>query len=709
MLMDNRSIPVIDEDPALSTSLQWRYKRLYYLWSRVIGSLAQRGMRGTVARIAQEFHRRPSRDDTLQLLPLDSSTDGLMFANPALPQVSIIIPVYGKLDYTVTCLRSLALHMGNITTEVIVVDDASPDGSASALSAVDGLRLLVNAQNQGFVGSCNAGAKAARGEYLVFLNNDTQVTPGWLDALLRCFADEPDCGIAGSRLIYPDGRLQEAGGWVFSDGSAWNVGRFESRHASAYRYRRRTDYLSGAAIMIRRDRFSAVGGFDERYAPAYYEDTDLAFAVRQAGLSVFYEPNSVVVHCEGISAGTDLGTGMKRYQAINHVKFAQKWRQQLQQQPAPGTPLSQLWGRHARGHILVVDVTTPDPSRDSGSLRLFAMLRILHQEGWQLSFAPDDGFASDASIAALGDLGVQVLCRPEVANLPKWLSQHGSSLHAVVLCRHTVAGQYVHAVRRHAPRARLILDTVDLHFVREQRAAELDDSLTLRRQAEASRRSELALIEQCDVSFVVSPKEQELLHRLAPQAQVELLSNIHDVHGRRQPYAGRGDLVFIGGYGHPPNADAIKWIAEALLPALLAVMPDMHVHILGDVPDVARATLQRPGLTLHGRVQDLAPWMDRCLASLAPLRFGAGVKGKINMAMSYGLPVIATSIAVEGMQLQDGEDVLIAEQPGDVVQAVRRLLSDGELWTRLSDAGLNNVEQHFSPAAARNTLRRVLG
>jgi GT2 family glycosyltransferase/glycosyltransferase involved in cell wall biosynthesis len=693
-MRDNHRVPITGEDPALSTSLQWRYKRLYYLWSRVIGSLAQRGMRGTLGRIAQEFQRRPVQDDSLSLLPLDASTDGLVFAHPAAPKISIIIPAYGKLDYTVTCLRSLALHMGDIAAEVIVVDDASPDGSALALASVDGLQLLVNAQNLGFVGSCNAGAKAARGEYLVFLNNDTQVTPGWLDALLRCFADEPDCGIAGSRLIYPDGRLQEAGGWVFSDASAWNVGRFESRHASAYRYRRRTDYLSGAAIMIRRTDFFAVGGFDERYAPAYYEDTDLAFAVRQAGLSVIYEPNSIVVHCEGISAGTDLGTGMKRFQAINQAKFTQKWQAQLQQQPVPGTPLSELWRRHARGHILVVDVTTPEPSRDSGSLRLFSILRILHQEGWQVSFAPDDGFADDASIAALGALGVQVLCRPEVDNVPKWLSQYGADLNAVVLCRHTVAGQYVHAVRRHAPQATLILDTVDLHFMREQRAAELDGSV--------------ALIEQCDVSFVVSPHEQALLRELLPQAHVELLSNIHEVHGCRQPYEGRHDLVFIGGYGHPPNADAIKWMAEALLPALLTAMPDIHVHILGDVPDAVRTAWERQGLTFHGRVRDLEPWLDGALASLAPLRFGAGVKGKINMSMSYGLPVIATAIAIEGMQLQDGKDVLIAEQPSDVVEAIRRLHSDKNLWMQLSNAGLDNVQQHFSASAARDTLRRIL-
>jgi glycosyltransferase involved in cell wall biosynthesis len=400
---------------------------------------------------------------------------------------------------------------------------------------------------------------------------------------------------------------------------------------------------------------------------------------------------------------------MKRYQAVNRAKFVSKWQHRLQQQPAPGTPLAQLWQRHARGHILVVAVMTPDPTRDSGSVRLCEILRILHREGWRLSFAPDDGFADETSIAALGSLGVQVLCRPEVGHLPKWLDQHGPSLHAVIVCRHTVAGQYVHAIRRSAPQAKLILDTVDLHFVREQRAAELDGSPALRRHAEASRRSELALIEQCDVSFVVSPQEQALLQQLAPRARVELLSNIHEVHGRRQPYAGRRDLVFIGGYGHPPNADAIRWIADELMPLMQAHLADMRVHILGDVPDNARASLQRPGLDIHGRVDDLTPWLNRCLASLAPLRFGAGVKGKINMAMSFGLPVIATRIAIEGMQLRDGIDVLVADRPADTIEAIDRLRSDESLWNQLSDAGLENVRQHFSPAAARRTLHEVLG
>lgn len=657
----------------------------------------------------QEFRSRPELDAELSLLPLDEAFAPFALPTALDPHVSIIIPIHGKLAHTLACLRSLARHAPRASFEVIVIDDASPDDSASVLAHIAGMRLLRNETNLGFVASCNAGAAAARGEFLLFLNNDTQVTSGWLDALLRCFSERADCGIAGSRLVYPDGRLQEAGGLVFADGSCWTTGRFESRDAAEFRYRRATDYVSGAALLIRREVFARVGGFDERYAPAYYEDADLAFAVRELGLRVYYEPSSTVIHCEGISAGTNLGSGMKRHQLINQATFVDKWTAELSRQPAVGTPLERAMRWHSRGRVLVVDAMTPEPARDSGSLRLCAILRLLDQQGWSTCFLPDDGRASSEEIAALGALGCEVLARPQTPALPHWLKRHGRELHAVILCRHTVAGQYADLVRRHAPQATLIFDTVDLHFLREQRAAELSGNATLARQAEASRRGELALIGHSDVTFVVSSHEQAMLAQLLPKARVELLSNIHDVHGCQRSHRERRDLVFIGGYGHPPNSDAIRWIASDILPRLREALPDIRLHVLGDLPDTLPRELAVAGLELHGRVDDLGPWLESCLASLAPLRFGAGVKGKINMAMSYGVPVVATSMAVEGMQLSDGVDVLVADDAASFVAAVRKLHEDGALWQRLSVNGLGNVQEHFSAATAAATLHRVLG
>ncbi|SEJ06297.1 glycosyltransferase [Frateuria terrea] len=676
---------------------------------RFRGSLALRGWRGTVARVRQEFTGPPDDTDDLVLLPLDEPFAPFTLPRADVPHVSIVIPVHGKLAYTLACLRSLARHGAKASFETIVVDDASPDDSASVLTQVEGLRLLRNERNVGFVDSCNAGAAAARGEFLLFLNNDTQVTPGWLDALLACFTQRPDCGMAGPRLVYPDGRLQEAGGLVFADGSCWNTGRFEARNAPAYQYRRRTDYVTGAAMLLRREVFQRVGGFDVRYRPAYYEDTDLAFAVRDLGLEVYYEPASTVIHCEGITSGTDLATGTKRHQAINQATFATKWATQLTVQPPPSTPLDRAIRWRSRGRVLVVDGTMPDPARDSGSMRLCGILRLLDAQGWSTCFFPDDRRAGSLDMLALGELGCETLAGPESEDLPQWLARFGRQLHAVILCRHTVAGQYAGLVRRHAPQARLIFDTVDLHFLREQRAAEVAGNHALSRQAAASQRSEMALIEQSDVTVVVSAHEQVLLSRMVPGARVELLSNIHEVHASTRTHAERRDLVFIGGWQHPPNADAIRWIAGAILPRLRQALPGLRVHLLGDMPDNARAELARPGLEIHGRVAQLDPWLDGCLASLAPLRFGAGVKGKINMAMSHGLPVIGTTIAVEGMQLTDGSDVLVADDPDAYADAVLRLVRDAALWQRLSERGVENVRRHFSAEAAAATLERMLG
>jgi GT2 family glycosyltransferase len=675
---------------------------------RTRGSFALRGWHGTLARMRQELQSRPEHDEDLSLLSLDEAFAPFALPVAEEPQVSIVIPIHGKLAYTIACLRSIARHATQATFEVIVVDDASPDDSVASLEQIAGLRLLRNGGNLGFIDSCNSGAAAARGEFLLFLNNDTQLTDGWLGALLRCFVDRPDCGIAGSRLVYPDGRLQEAGALVFNDGRCWTTGRFEARDHPAFRYRREVDYVSGAALLIRKAVFQQVGGFDTRYAPAYYEDTDLAFAVRQLGLRVYYEPGSTVIHCEGISAGTDLDSGMKQHQRPNQAKFVAKWKAELAGQPPVGTPLPRAIRWHRRGRVLVVDAMMPEPARDSGSLRLCAMLGLLDKQGWSTAFLPDDGRASSHEIAVLGALGIETLCRPQVSDLPHWLRQHGGSLHAVIMSRHTVAGQYVELVRRHAPQARLIFDTVDLHFLREERAAELAGSTTLTRQAEVSRRSELALIHQADITFVVSPHEKTLLAELAPKARVEVLSNIHEVYGRGNAHAQRRDLVFIGGYGHPPNSDAIHWLAREILPRLREAMPDIQLHVLGDVPDAKQRELAVPGLQFHGRVPDLAPWLDACLASLAPLRFGAGVKGKINMSMSHGVPVIATHIAAEGMQLGNGVDVLLADDATAFVDAVLRLQRDEALWKRLSDNGLENVRQHFSSDAADAVLRRVL-
>ena len=266
------------------------------------------------------------------VLPLTS----ICFPQHEEVDVSIIIPVFNQLEYTHACLASLQAVEEQPRFEVIVVDDCSTDSTPEVITQIPGVIYLRNDSNSGFIASCNAGAKTARGKYLVFLNNDTLVKPGWLTALLDTFKEERRAGIVGSKLLYPDGRLQEAGGIIWQDASGWNYGKFDDPGKPEYNYLRDVDYCSAAALMVPKALFESAGGFDSRYAPGYYEDTDLAFKVRQAGYRVLYQPLSEVIHHEGATGGTDISTGAKKHQEINRSTFAEVWSDELAKRPANG-------------------------------------------------------------------------------------------------------------------------------------------------------------------------------------------------------------------------------------------------------------------------------------------------------------------------------------------------------------------------------------
>lgn len=696
---------------ALRQRLAFMGGRLRAAIHRTRGSLASRGLTGTLRRAGDEFRRKPSM--MAPLLVAEPREDFTPFTLPtsALPRVSIVVPVYNKVEYTAACLRSLGEHAGGIAFEVIVVDDKSTDATPQRLAEIGGIRIVRNPQNLGFVGSCNVGAECANGEFVLFLNNDTIVTAAWLDALLRCFDEEPDCGLAGAKLVYPDGRLQEAGGIVFADGSGWNYGRFDDPGDPRYNFRRETDYCSGAAILLRRELFEQLGRFDTRYAPAYYEDTDLAFAVRATGKKVFYEPQATVVHFEGVTAGTDTSAGMKRFQAINRDKFLQKWTNELVYQPASIAsaalaPTAANW--RVRGRLLIVDACTPMPDHDSGSLRMVNLMRLLRELDFAVSFLPDNRAHDGGYTQALQSLGVEALYYPFVADPIAWLRERGRELDAIVLSRHYVASNYIGLARLYAPQAKLIFDTVDLHYLREQRAAQLDGNAELAQQAARTQAQEFKLMRECDVSLVVSSVEKELLAREVPQAHIEILSNVHEVYGRRREFDSRRDLVFIGGFQHPPNTDAVLWFVREVFPRVRQAQPEIIFHVIGSKPSPQILELAHDGVIVHGFVKDISPYMDDCRLSVAPLRYGAGVKGKVNMAMSYGLPVIATQTAVEGMHVVDGQDILVAGSPADFAAAILRAYNDTILWEKLSDNGLANVRQHFSFDAAREALKRIL-
>ncbi|PPU67454.1 glycosyl transferase [Xanthomonas pisi] len=669
-----------------------------------------RGWRATWQRIRVHTQAPPVALGTPLWLPDAAAFAAFAVPHSTAPRVTVVIPVYNHIAHTLACLRALAAHPPQLEVEIIVVDDGSSDATAVQLPQIDGLQYHLRASNGGFIAACNDGIALARGEYVVLLNNDTIPQPGWLDRLIDTFAAYPDAGLVGAQLVYPDGRLQESGGVVFGDGSAWSYGRFESADDPRYAYVRAMDYCSGAAIALPRTLLlTTLGGLDRRYMPAYYEDTDLAFAVRAAGHQVLVQPASVVVHDEGTSNGTDTRTGVKAYQVRNQAVFAEKWQQALAMQLPVGTVPGPAQLHRAQRQVLILDECVPQPDRDSGSLRQFNLIRLLREEGAHVVFVPTRREHAGRHTLALQQLGVEVWYAPFLDGIGGWLRTHGPRFAVVLLVRHHVAHACLPLLKQYAPQARTLFDTVDLHYLRERRGAELAGDTNLLRSAERTRVRELEIMAATDVTVLVSAAEQAQLRADAPQIRTALLSNLHEVAGSGHSFEQRRDLVFVGGFRHPPNVDAVQWFISAIFPQVRAQLPAVEFHCIGaDLPEALKLLAEEcPGVRLHGHVPDLVPFMDSARIAVAPLRFGAGVKGKINLSMAHGQPVVGTTCAVEGMHLRDGEDVCVADEADAFANAIVRLYQDATQWQKLADNGLRNVAEYFSLDAARATVREL--
>ncbi len=637
------------------------------------------------------------------------------------PLVSIVIPVHGKWDYTRQCLASIEAGRPTVPFEVIVVDDDSPDASARVLAECPGVRLIRTEQNVGFLRAANLGAAAANGDLLVMLNNDTEPKPGWLDSLAEAFHHDGRIGLAGAKLVYPDGTLQECGGIVWADAGAANYGHGDNPDDARYASVRDVDYCSGAAIMIRRELFEQLGGFDDRYAPAYYEDTDLAFAVRAAGFRTVVEPAAVVVHHEGISHGTDPSSGHKRFQQTNRLVFAEKWAETLTGQIAGPSPAGLWLGRQRMpglaprdtGLVLIADLQVPAPDKDSGSVRMRRLIDELLGLGQRVVFCPMDDVQPPEYTEELRRAGVTVLLAP--AERERFLEEAGCALRLVVLSRPTVAWHMAERIQICAPQAVLAYDTVDLHFVRLGREADLVErigdpavAVMLRRRADLYRELELALVRSSDRTLVVSEAERALLAKLVPSARVEVLSNVHPFSSESTSPEGRAGAIFVGSFEHGPNRDAAFWLAGEIWPVVRRKLPSAELELVGADPTGDIHALSGDGVVVRGWVADLEPGYAATRLALAPLRFGSGVKGKVGESLALGVPVVGTPLAFEGMRLRDGEEVLTGETAEEIAEKVVTLLTDDALWQRLSESGRLAVADQFGPAVARSTLSGLL-
>lgn len=632
----------------------------------------------------------------------------LRFPEHEAPDVSIVIPAHNQVAATYLALASLLLAHNAASFEVIVIDDASTDETARLEQIVAGIKVIRNAQPQRFIRACNAGAAAARGRYVMLLNNDVEVTNGFLDALIDAFERFPNVGLAGSKLLYPDGRLQDAGGLVWKSGNPWNYGNGQNPWDPRFCYARQADYLTGAAMMTTKAIWDEVGGLSSYLEPMYFEDTDFAFKLRAAGYRTYFAPASVVYHFEGMTSGTDTSSGFKRHQEINRPKFKRRWAAAYAGFGEQGVNPDLEKDRGIVGRVLFIDYATPRPDRDAGSYAAIQEIKLVQSLGYKVTFLPRNLAHLGRYTEELEKMGVEVIYAPFHLTAEAYLEHHARDFTAFYITRFYVARDLLDRLRQLAPQTRILFNNADLHFLRELRAGLANDDPARIEAARLTRESELAVMTQVDVVLSYNEIEHAVIQSHTDGAvKIMKCPWVVETPPAPPPRAARTGLSFLGNYGHPPNVEAVRWFSEQVMPLLHPAHPDLALHLYGAaMPDDIRA-LASDRMRIEGFAPDAAAAYDRHSVFVAPLLSGAGIKGKVLAALAHGAPSVLSPIAAEGVGLRHGHDCLIAATELEWRDAIDALLTDAALWREISENARRYVERSFSFEAGRKLMRQA--
>jgi glycosyltransferase involved in cell wall biosynthesis len=379
--------------------------------------------------------------------------------------------------------------------------------------------------------------------------------------------------------------------------------------------------------------------------------------------------------------------------------------------PAPHElhPVSIVRGAETRGRAIVIDNHWPEPDRDSGSIDIINLVIALSELGLDVILAAaKEPAGPSAARDKLQQKGIQCLLAEVHGSLEQYLVHNGSQFDLCVLCRVYCGGEFLEIVQRCCHKARVVFNTIDLNFLREERKAKLLSDKRLLDLLPRLREREEHIIRESDATILVSDAEMQLIEKSIPEAFCVQMPLARPINPPITPFAQRRGIGFVGGFAHAPNVDAISIFLQEVWPLVVRAMPDCELSIVG--ADFPQALLDGcPGrVTALGHVPDIGPWFESLLVTVAPLRFGAGAKGKIASSLAAGVPAVVTEVAAEGMSLNEGCGVVVGRDPVAFATSIQRICADGELWQRLSDEGLAYAHRTLGLDAWRERVDGML-
>jgi glycosyltransferase involved in cell wall biosynthesis len=697
--------------PFCLRGMQWLFQRLplneavsYGLKSffyKRFGFLFEKTISYQVWQNASADVREPSSFSLSVDIPSLDPDEVIHFPQHRRPEVSVVVPLFHRMEILLQCLKSLCNTCTGYAYEVILLDSLPELESRMLQARIKGGRVVSVGPGKSLGEMWNFGADMTRGQYIAFLAGGLLPLPGWLDEMARVFREQIQVGLVGSQINLPEGLIWEAGGAVDEKGSICRLGKGVNPFQPDYSYLREVDFCSAISFLIPKDIFIQVGGISAGFREDLVQaGANLSAAVRMAGRKVLHNPLSKTVILSGPEDNPwmNVQENCRAVQDGCHLK----------------TPLA---GRSSSknfvptGKILVIDIRTPTPDQDSGSQDIVSYFNIFLSFGFEITFIPGADFQfMEKYTPALQRMGVRCLYAPFVRGIAGHIKSHGQGYDMVLLYKVHCAAHCLDMVRQYCPRARIIFDAVDLHYVREQRQAVIEGSRELLKNAEKTKLQELAVIREADCTIVLSTEEREILLK-EPSVygkKIVVIPLIRKIPGRGNFFSARKDVLFVGGFEHRPNVDAMLYFVMNIWPLIKKSLSEIVFYIIGSKPPREIWDLAGKDVIVTGYLSDISSCFHNCRLSVAPLRYGAGLKGKIVTSLSYGLPCVASSMAVEGSGLEPEVDILVADKPEEFAAAVIRLYQDEVLWNRLSDRGLETMKRRFSFAAGRNKLESLL-
>lgn len=630
----------------------------------------------------------------------------------SVPDISVVVVLYNQAGLTRKTLQALADQRG-VAFETIIVDNASSDETPSLLTRVRGARVISNEANRGFLLAANQAAALAEGRHLVFLNSDAILQRGALKAACARLDAEPSIGAVGGRIVLTSGGLQEAGNRIFRDGSTLGIGRESDPFCPAAMASRSTDYVSGVFLAVPRMLWRMLGGFDECFAPAYYEDTDFCLRVWKAGFRVVYDPAVLVEHLEW---GSALGEAAPRQMRENQQRFLSLHREWIGNQPSAfaqsleGDRWASPQDHPRRPRILIIDNEVPHMVKGGGLPRARLMLQSL--KDWPVTFFPlwqteDDWRDVYASLPS----SVEVMLGYGMGRLEAFLEQRRGVYDVLVVSRPPNL-QALQPLRQRRPDLfcgmRMVYDAEALFALREIAEAAVKGKPLSRAQANARLTKEVDLARGSSQVLVVSERDARCF--AAAGHRITILS--HAIAARRSAPGprGRSGLLFVGAL-HPdtPNEDGLIWFIDKVMPRLRSLLPDPPVlTVVGINRSNRLSELASSHVRLLGPVQALEPLYDCARVFVAPVRFAGGVPAKVIEAAAQGVPVVASAVLARQLGWNQGLDIQSARNEETFALGIARLLRDDELWSRQQVAAWNQCAARYDPERFGLVLRNAL-